>query len=120
MCVVSLPVKTLRKTPRPEDLPNLHAVLTHAEQLHCDMFEKALPPIALANKLVSLSAHLSSQNLKVGIIRIMGSDNNNGVRFQYCSVSIFSHIFSLEPRAAAQAIAARSLSPHFAQQSGCG
>lgn len=39
---------------------------------------------------------------------------------QYCSVSIFSHIFSLEPRAAAQAIAARSLSPHFAQQSGCG
>lgn len=64
MYVVSLPVKILSKKPKPEDLPNLHAVLTHVEQLHCDMFENALLPIALANKLVSLSAHPSSQILK--------------------------------------------------------
>ena len=64
MYVVSLPVKELRKRPKSEDLPNLQAVLTHVEQLHCDMYENALLPIALANKLVSLSAHPSSQILK--------------------------------------------------------
>lgn len=65
MYVVSLPVKILLKKPTPEDIPNLHAILTHVEQLHCDMFENALLPVALANKLVSLSAHPSSQILKV-------------------------------------------------------
>ena len=64
MYVVSLPVKVLKKSPAVEDLPNLHAILTHVEQLHCDMFENALLPVALANKLVSLSAHPSSQILK--------------------------------------------------------
>lgn len=65
MYVVSLPVKQLKKTPTIADLPNLMAILTHIEELHCDMFENALLPIALANKLVSLSAHPSSQILKV-------------------------------------------------------
>ncbi|MET3496472.1 hypothetical protein [Variovorax boronicumulans] len=64
MYVVSLPVKKLMKTPAAADIPNLHAILTHVEQLHCDMFENALLPVALANKLVSLSAHPSSQILK--------------------------------------------------------
>jgi hypothetical protein len=64
MYVVSLPVKGLHKKPKVADIPNLHAVLTHVEQLHCDMFENALLPVALANKLVSLSAHPSSQILK--------------------------------------------------------
>ena len=62
--VVSLPVRSLHKKPKAEDIPNLHAVLTHVEQLHCDMFENALLPVALVNKLVSLSAHPSSQILK--------------------------------------------------------
>lgn len=64
MYVVSIPVKGLKKTPKAEDLPNLQAILTHVEQLHCDMYENALLPVALANKLVSLSAHPSSQILK--------------------------------------------------------
>lgn len=64
MYVVSLPVAQLKKNPQITDIPNLQAVLTHIEQLHCDMFENALLPIALANKLVSLSAHPSSQILK--------------------------------------------------------
>lgn len=64
MYVVSLPVAQLKKNPQVTDIPNLQAVLTHIEQLHCDMFENALLPIALANKLVSLSAHPSSQILK--------------------------------------------------------
>lgn len=64
MYVVSIPVKGLEKSPKAEDLPNLQAILTHVEQLHCDMYENALLPVALANKLVSLSAHPSSQILK--------------------------------------------------------
>ncbi len=46
------------------DLPNLQIVLTHVEQLHCDMFESALLPVALTNKLVSLLANPSSQILR--------------------------------------------------------
>ncbi|NJM43644.1 MAG: NurA domain-containing protein [Brachymonas sp.] len=64
MYVVSLPVRALKKSPSVQDIPNLQIVLTHIEQLHCDMFENALLPIALANKLVSLSAHPSSQILR--------------------------------------------------------
>lgn len=64
MYVVSLPVRALGKNPSVSDIPNLNAVLTHVEQLHCDMYENALLPVALANKLVSLSAHPSSQILK--------------------------------------------------------
>jgi hypothetical protein len=64
MYVVSLPVRDLKKKPLVADIPNLQVVLTHVEQLHCDMFENALLPVALANKLVSLSAHPSSQILR--------------------------------------------------------
>lgn len=64
MYVVSLPVRELKKKPLLEHVPNLQAVLTHVEELHCDMYENALMPIALANKLVSLSVHPSSQILK--------------------------------------------------------
>ena len=62
--VVSMPVRELKKKPSLADIPNLNLVLTHIEQLHCDMYENALLPVALANKLVSLSAHPSSQILK--------------------------------------------------------
>lgn len=64
MYVVSLPVRVLKKSPTAEDIPNLMEVLTHVEELHCDMYENALLPVALANKLVSLSAHPSTQILK--------------------------------------------------------
>lgn len=64
MYVVSMPVRALKKTPCSTDIPNLKLVLTHIEQLHCDMYENALLPVALANKLVSLSAHPSSQILR--------------------------------------------------------
>ncbi len=64
MYVVSMPVRELKKIPSSADIPNLQLVLTHIEQLHCDMYENALLPVALANKLVSLSAHPSSQILR--------------------------------------------------------
>lgn len=64
MHVVSMPVKSRSKNPKKKDIPNLFQVLTHVERLHCDLYENALLPVALANKLVSLSAHPSSQILK--------------------------------------------------------
>ena len=64
MHVVSMPVRELKKEPKKDDLPNLDLVLTHIEELHCDMYDSALIPVALVNKLVSLAAHPSSQILK--------------------------------------------------------
>jgi hypothetical protein len=64
MYVVSMPVRALKKMPSWTDIPNLNVVLTHIEQLHCDMYENSLLPVAIANKLVSLSAHPSSQILR--------------------------------------------------------
>lgn len=63
MYVVSLPVTKLQTAPTIEDIPNLPEILTHIEQLKCDMYENALLPIALANRLVSLSNIPSSKIL---------------------------------------------------------
>lgn len=59
MHVVSVPIRSLELTPRASDLKNLPVLLTNVEQLHCDMYNSALFPVALVNKLVSLSAHPS-------------------------------------------------------------
>lgn len=64
MYVVSIPVRELKVEPTQTDIPNLLEVLTHVEQLKCDMYENALLPIALANKLVSLAAVPSSKILE--------------------------------------------------------
>lgn len=62
--IVSVPVKELKKNPSIEDLPNLKTILGLIDFLHCDMYDNALLPVALVNKLVSLSAHPSSKILK--------------------------------------------------------
>ncbi|MBE0702125.1 MAG: DNA double-strand break repair nuclease NurA [Afipia sp.] len=64
MHVVSIPVPTQRKEPSASDIPNLQLLLTHVAELRCDMYDSALIPVALVNKLVSLSAHPSSQILR--------------------------------------------------------
>jgi len=64
MYVVSIPVKELKKTPTEIDLPNLQVILANVEALHCDMYDSALFPVALVNKLVSLSAHPSQRILQ--------------------------------------------------------
>lgn len=64
MYVISMPVRGLKTEPNGADIPNLHEVLTHIEQLKCDMYENALLPVALANKLVSLAAVPSSKILE--------------------------------------------------------
>lgn len=64
MYVVSIPVRKLKKHPSIEDLPHLQLILANVEALHCDMYDSALFPVALVNKLVSLSAHPSQRILQ--------------------------------------------------------
>ena len=64
MHVISLPVRELKKAPTVQDLPNLQVILANVEALHCDMYDSALFPVALVNKLVSLSAHPSQRILQ--------------------------------------------------------
>lgn len=64
MHVLSVPVYELKKSPTLADLPNLQVVLANVEALHCDMYDSALFPVALVNKLVSLSAHPSQRILQ--------------------------------------------------------
>ncbi|MEL4897087.1 hypothetical protein [Crocosphaera sp. Alani8] len=63
MYVVSVPVRELKKNPTIDYLPNLQVILENVEELHCDMYDSALFPVALVNKLVSLSAHPSQRIL---------------------------------------------------------
>lgn len=64
MYVVSVPARKLKKQPTTGDLPNLQVILSNVEALHCDMYDSALFPVALVNKLVSLSAHPSQRILQ--------------------------------------------------------
>jgi hypothetical protein len=64
MYVLSAPVRQLKKSPTADDIPNLQVLLNNTESLHCDMYDSALFPVALVNKLVSLSAHPSQRILQ--------------------------------------------------------
>lgn len=62
--VVSIPtIKTLAY-PMLDDFHNLPIILTNVEKLKCDMYDNALLPVALANKLVSLAQYPSSRILQ--------------------------------------------------------
>ncbi len=62
MHVVTLPSANEKvvNAPEPKDFKNIDAVLTCIGKLKCDMYDSALLPIALVNKLVSLSNHPSA------------------------------------------------------------
>jgi hypothetical protein len=62
--VITVPTTSLLSSPRFEDLPNLQVILTNVEKLKCDMYDNALMPVALANKLISLSQYPSSKILQ--------------------------------------------------------
>jgi hypothetical protein len=64
MHVVTLPTMDALFAPKAADLRNMHSVLQILERLRCDMYDNALIPIALANKLVSLSDHPSGKILE--------------------------------------------------------
>lgn len=46
--------------PKKEDFPNLDSILSNVAKLKCDMYDNSLIPVALVNKLVSLSNHPSA------------------------------------------------------------
>lgn len=52
--------KNVVLNPRKEDFPNLDIILNNVAKLRCDMYDNSLIPIALVNKLVSLSNHPSA------------------------------------------------------------
>lgn len=62
--IVSVPTQEIVTHPNETDLLNLQAILTNIEMLKCDMYDNALLPVALANKLVSLANHPSSRILQ--------------------------------------------------------
>ena len=53
--VVTVPVTELSSHPMASSLKGLQILLTNVAKLRCDMYDNAILPIALANKLVSLS-----------------------------------------------------------------
>lgn len=64
MYVVSLPTTEILADPTKDDFRNFEVLLTNIEKLKCDMYDSALVPVALANKLVSLANHPSSKILQ--------------------------------------------------------
>jgi hypothetical protein len=55
MHVTTIPAKAYSGKPKPEDIPHLDEILGLVGELKCSMYDNALIPVALANKLVSLS-----------------------------------------------------------------
>ncbi len=64
MHVISLPTNDINPNPKASDFRNLQVALTNIEKLKCDMYDNALLPVALANKLVSLANVPSSRILQ--------------------------------------------------------
>ena len=64
MYVATVPTAQIVEQPTEGDLRNLNTILTNIEALRCDMYDNALIPVALANKLVSLANHPSSRILQ--------------------------------------------------------
>jgi hypothetical protein len=62
--VVTIPTGEALPNPTAGDLRGFHTALACVNELRCDMYDSALFPVALANKLVSLSAHPSQRILQ--------------------------------------------------------
>lgn len=55
MHVTTVPALSYSANPKPTDIPHLEEILTLISELRCSMYDNSLIPVALANKLVSLS-----------------------------------------------------------------
>lgn len=55
MHVATVPARRFMADPKPTDIPHLEEVLALIAELRCSMYDNSLIPVALANKLVSLS-----------------------------------------------------------------
>jgi hypothetical protein len=73
--VLTIPVEDHNKyyaVPELTDLKNIHEILLNIDKLKCDIYENALIPVALANKLISLTNHPSSDILEKFAKKSMG------------------------------------------------
>src|SRR6185295_8553796 len=70
--VVTVPTTESNPHPVERDLRNLRAILTNVEKLRCDMYDNALIPVALVNKLVSLANHPSTRILQKFAVDTIG------------------------------------------------
>ena len=66
MHVITIPVDKAEIVLNPQrtDFHNLDVILSNIENLRCDMYDNSIIPIALANKLISLSNHPSTSILE--------------------------------------------------------
>lgn len=71
MHVATIPATSYIAEPKPSDIPHLNEILTLVGELHCSMYDNALIPVALANKLVSLS-DFPSQRILTAFAREIG------------------------------------------------
>lgn len=73
--VLTLPVEnhiTYYNQPELTDLKNIQEILMNIDKLRCDIYENALIPVAVANKLISLTNHPSSNILERFAKKSMG------------------------------------------------
>ncbi|MEQ1504222.1 MAG: NurA domain-containing protein [Myxococcota bacterium] len=66
--VATIPARAYTGSPNPEDIPHLDEILGLVGELKCSMYDNALIPVALANKLVSLS-DFPSQRILTNFVR---------------------------------------------------
>lgn len=73
--VLTLPVEnhnTYYSKPELTDLRNVEEILQNVDKLRCDIYENALIPVAIANKLISLTNHPSTDILERFAKKTMG------------------------------------------------
>lgn len=73
--VLTLPVENhiaYYNQPELTDLKNIQEILMNIDKLRCDIYENALIPVAVANKLISLTNHPSSNILERFAKKSMG------------------------------------------------
>lgn len=69
---VPVPDKNSILKPKKEEYANLDVILINIQKLKCDMYDDAIVPVALANKLVSLANHPSKVLLEKFATSVIG------------------------------------------------
>jgi hypothetical protein len=74
VATVPVPDKDSILNPKKDNYLNLDVILVNIQKLKCDMYDDAIVPIAIANKLVSLANHPSKILLERFVKSAMGSN----------------------------------------------
>lgn len=74
MHVATVPARTYMADPKPTDIPHLQEILALIAELRCSMYDNSLIPVALANKLVSLSDFPSQRILTTFARKLVADD----------------------------------------------